>query len=366
MSLNKSKLTLVVLVSMLALTGSVNADVEHRQINSVNSVTYVTDDPWQPEGFVNGIPVPAAYIAVADILVDGQEAESAWEGATEVRVPLQYGNVDEVLIKALYTNDEVFLRVRWPDTTEDRQHHPWVWDSTLDQYVEGPQVEDSVLISFEAGCEWTPSLLGGYVYDFDGWQWLAARSDPLGQALDLNGNVRNRPYRDPNYVTYPSRIVADSWNLKFIDNHDVDMNAEWDQLDRVYLMQPVSTTLHVRAVPDGGLWPDPFVESVNAPGDEPDGESTVFPQFSPLKLEGGAGEVSAKGQWADGYWTVEFRRQLVTPAKNIDDVIFNRLTQFSVHVFDQTDRLDEVSESPRLFLQFLPEETPLIAKDQAP
>lgn len=339
------------------------AEVEHRQSNARNRMTYVSDDAWQPEGFVNGIPVPAVFLAAAEITLDGRDNESAWQHAIEVAVPLQYGKVAKVMLKALYTHDEVFIRVRWPDASENRSHHPWTWDTELERYVAGPQVEDSVLLSFEAGCEWTPSLLGGYVYDFDAWHWLAARSDPLDQALDLYGNVQDRQMSDPNFVEYQSRVVEDDWILKFTENHAMDLHANWDQLDRVYMMQPVTSTLYLRAIPDGGTQSPPFVEQLPAPSGTPEDVSFTHPQFSPVPLTGSAAEVRAKGQWQAGYWTVEFRRDRVTPVEHIYDTIFNRLVQFSVHVFNATERLDEVSESPRLFLQFLPEETPLVAQD---
>ncbi|MHC4221873.1 MAG: hypothetical protein ACYST9_05580, partial [Planctomycetota bacterium] len=57
---------------------------------------------------------------------------------------------------------------------------------------------------------------------------------------------------------------------------------------------------------------------------------------------------------------VEFRRIRETPLRHIEDTIFNRLIQFSVHVFDQAERLDLASESPRLFLQFLPKGQKLV------
>ena len=74
------------------------------------------------------------------------------------------------------------------------------------------------------------------------------------------------------------------------------------------------------------------------------------------------GYEAASGQWKDGYWTVEFRRDRVTPVKHIYDTMFNRLVQFSVHVFDQVEQLDQSSESQRLFLQFLPPKQELANK----
>lgn len=349
-------------VTALLFSLPVIGEVEHREINSASKITTVSAEDWQPEGFVNGIPVPATWMPKPDVRIDGVEDEDAWSLAREVEVPLSYGSVDKAWLKALYTDEEVFIRVRWPDATEDREHHPWTWDEEEGKYVSGPQVEDSVMLSFEAGCEWTPSLLGGYIYDFDAWHWMAARSDSLGQAVDLYGNVQDRDTKLPEFYPYQSRVSEDSWILKFTENHDVNLTDDWDLLDRIYMLQPVTAQLWVRAVPDGGRQAPAFFEQLPPPDSEPDDPSQTWPQFSPVKLTDGAGEVAASGQWKDGYWTVEFRRARETPVAHIYDTIFNRLIQFSVHVFDRTERLDEVSESDRLFLKFLPKEQAL-AKD---
>jgi hypothetical protein len=355
----EASIGLAVATSILSLSSPVSADVEYRGANSANEIVLVTDDPWQPEGFVNGTTVPAAWIESPSVALDGDAGDDAWRLAEEVEVPLQYGTVDRAWIKAVYTDEEVFIRVRWADPTEDREHHPWVWDSKAARYVEGAQVEDSVMLSFEAGCEWTPSLLGGYIYDFDAWHWMAARSDPLGQAVDLYGNVQDRELSDTNFRPYNSRVTEDDWILKFTENQDVELHADWNEVDRVYMLLPVTKKLWVRAVPDGGGQAPAFVESTAAPEPATENPARVVPQYSPVKLTGGAAEVAAKGQWEDGYWTVEFRRLRHTPAEHIYDTIFNRMVQFSVQVFDQVERLDEVSESGRLFLRFLPPEQSL-------
>ena len=61
--------------------------------------------------------------------LDGVAAEPEWARAVEVQVPLSYGNVSEVFLKAAYTNEEVFLLVRWPDPEPNREHHPWAFSS---------------------------------------------------------------------------------------------------------------------------------------------------------------------------------------------------------------------------------------------
>lgn len=349
-------LSTTVAMTALAFTpGEVQAEVDFQQINSRNLIVEVSNDPWQPDGFKNGLDVPATYAYATDIVIDGVADESAWALAKEVEVPLRHGPVKVSYVKAVYTDDEVFIRVRWADDDEDRQYRPWVWDADQKTYVEGAQIEDSVMLSFEAGCEWEPSFFAGYIYDFDAWHWMAARSDPLGQAVDLYGNVQDQGRNNPLLIPYDSRQTQDTWNVKFIDNADPDLNADWDQLDRVYMLQPFNERVWIQAVPDGRDTP-PFVKQVPAPSDIPfpHEADTAVPQFVPVKLNDGAGEVAAKGQWEDGYWTVEFRRSRITPAKTVNDTVFNRLVQFSVHVFDHAEKLDEASESDRLFLRFLP------------
>jgi hypothetical protein len=347
---------MISMVTWLVALTSVQAEVKHRQINTQNLIVDVSDDSWQPEGFENGTVIPATYLFAADIVIDGKANDPAWREATEIEVPLSYGTVKNAYLKTVYTDQEVFIRVRWADDDEDRQHRPWVWSPGQKKYVVGPQVEDSVMLSFEAGCDWNPSFLTGYVFDFDGWHWLAARSDPLGQALDLYGNVQDQDFKNLNFTSYQGRNNQDIWNLKFIENNNVDLHANWDDLDRVYMLQPVTETLYYRGVTDGVKNPPPFVKQVAAPSGipYPRDESKIYPQYSPVKLKDGAGEVKAKGQWENGFWTVEFRRNRVTPARTLNDTVFNRLIQFSVHVFDRTEKIDQASESKRLFLQFLP------------
>ena len=348
------KLAVVVAVSGMLVWAGVQAEVKHRQINASNLIVDVSNESWQPEGFENGKFIPATYLYADNITIDGKADEPAWNQATEIEVPLSYGTVNSASLKAVYTDQEVFIRVRWADDDEDRQHHPWVWSADQKKYVTGTQVEDSVLVSFEAGCDWNPSFLTGYVFDFDGWHWLAARSDPLGQAVDMIGTVQDQDMSDPYFIPYRSRNNEDTWNLKFSENSNVDLHAKWDELDRVYMLQPVNKTVYVKSTPDGRN--ASFFEQVAAPKGipYPRDEAKTFSQYSPVKLEDGAGEVKAKGEWQDGFWTVEFKRNRITPARTANDAIFQRLTQFSVHVFDQVEKLDQVSESGRLFLQFLP------------
>ena len=329
----------IVLIAGLLGSGLAWSEVKHEQLNEKNLLVKVKGEDWQPstDNWENGLAIPAARVNRAGITLDGKATEHNWKRAPEIAVPMSYGNVNEAFVQALYTPDDVYVKVRWRDDTENRQHHPWVWDETSKDFVEGPQVEDSVILSFEAHCEWTPSFLSGYSFDFDGWQWLAARSDPLGQAVDIEGNVKTGNRVTKQYVPYASRNNEIIWNMKFLlEEGEGILHANWDELDRVYLLQPVDEAVSVRSWVDGNVRKQKtqFVEVLDPPEATYSNQGKTHPQFSPLPLDGNAGEVKAKGHWEDGYWTVEFQRARVTPIGGWDDTTFLRLTQFSIHIFD--------------------------------
>lgn len=360
-----TKIFALALAVVLYCGSDARADVQKSMQDGKVVKVLVSDDSWQPEGFKEGLGIPAAYVADPQIIVDGIDDERAWLAAEETVVPLSFGAVKYARVKALYSDDFVHMRVRWPDASEDRLHHPWIWNEVLGKYEAGPQIEDALVLSFEIGCEWFPSFLAGYDFDFDAWRWMASRTDPTGYALDMVGQVKDSDPSDE--AAYGSRYTEDEWNLRFSDvfRDAVDIDAEralltWDQLDRKYELWPIYSHVFINARLDGNekmLLAREFAP----PAVLPASPAPMLPQFEPLSPQKNTNDVRAKGRWEDGFWTVEFSRKRITGHKLSYDVPFERLTQFSMHVFDSVERMDQSSESPRLFLQFLDENEPLRA-----
>ena len=103
------KLTIAVsLTTGLVLSGGVQADVVHRQINAENLIVHVSDEAWQPEGFRNGTTVPAAHVYAPAIVIDGKADEAAWNrwhGSSERQQMLD-------AIRPFLLNDEKFTVLR--------------------------------------------------------------------------------------------------------------------------------------------------------------------------------------------------------------------------------------------------------------
>lgn len=345
---------------------SADADAEIKR-SSMQGGKYikvlVSDDNWVPDGFKPGLVIPASFTIDSDIVLDGVDDEPAWLAAQEVTVPLSFGDVKAAQLKVLYTDEDVLMRIRWADSSEDRLHRPWVWNENQGKYESGSQVEDSLFLSFEVGCEWFPSLLSGYEFDYDGWHWMAGRSDPIGQAVDVVGAMKETA--GGNRLPYASRNTQREWNLKFDDVNDgiideSNLYQTWDRLDRKYEIWPVdNNTVYF------GYWVDgrrngSLARQLPPPVDPPSNLAELQPQFELLELQDNANDVQARGHWKDGFWTVELRRKRITEAGLSYDVQFERLTQFSLNVFDGTEQLDQSSESQRLFLRFL-DKKPVLA-----
>ena len=349
-----NKLVASLLVAGLLTSAVAGAEVTRKELPGEFQKVFVRDDHWKPDNFKDdGIFIPVTYTSGEMIRLDGVDDESAWAAAPEVAVPLAFGSVEYAQLKALYTDNDIIIRVRWVDGTEDRLHRPWVWDEQSGSYQEGPQVEDSLMFSFEAGCEWFPSFLAGYDFDFDAWRWLAGRTDPLGQVLDLSGSMKNAQLSFNQQ--YTPRYDQDDWNLRITDTQEGHLLWPLEKLDHQYLLVPVLDTVYYHANLDGSRGQE-FARQLQPPTGDMLSTAPIAPQYEPLQLEGNAAEVRGKGHWENGFWTVELRRPLITEGGGSYDIQMTRLTQFSVQVYDRAERLDESSESGRLFFQFLENE----------
>ena len=49
--------TTVAMTALVVYPGDAQAEVDFQQINSRNLIVEVSNDPWQPEGFNNGLDV---------------------------------------------------------------------------------------------------------------------------------------------------------------------------------------------------------------------------------------------------------------------------------------------------------------------
>lgn len=69
-------------------------------------------------------------------LLDGGDADGAWAQASplmltvERKLPPNTGASSKALIKAAYTDTQLYLLLKWEDSAADLSHKTWVWNAS--------------------------------------------------------------------------------------------------------------------------------------------------------------------------------------------------------------------------------------------
>ncbi len=292
-----------------------------------------------------GVPARAEPLGVTAGLVERAPAgleDPLWKRAESSLVPVEgrqelAGKRELVAIRALYTNEDIFFLLQWPDPTRSTVKQAWTFDGANWLHLEGN--EDRIALLFEItridkfasrGCavtchsppdlprtEWrfatrTPEEEG------DLWHWKAARSDPYQYADDASLTVAGNP--TGSYRTTGRRKDAGQGG---------DVLNETDDRSRPRFMPAPGK----KSSAPGFLLMEEAIEiqdfSIFKPGD-------VIPYRLPVKPEGSRADVRALSRHEQGRWTVMLSRKLDTGHE--DDVVFHpsRRYSFALAVFDDS------------------------------
>ncbi len=211
-------------------------------------------------------------------VIDGLATDPAWQNAPAVSTT-DKANLLPIIIKAVYTDTEIFFLVSFPDPDKSLTHKTWVWDKGRQIYTVGHDREDIFIFKWNMGSNPVDmSLYSDTAYHADIWFWKACRTDGVGYADDKSHTYSLT--EDRNATTIVSRTGETMYLLRSGDDgesaYTIDLISDYggDMLPRYTLRQPT----------------------------------------------GSRGDVRAKGAWLNGRWTIEFRRKLVTG--NGDDIQF--------------------------------------------
>lgn len=212
-------------------------------------------------------------------IIDGTGDDAVWGKDTAIITHDKVADID-VTLKAVYTEQEIYFLVEFADADESRAHKSWVWDKEIEVYKIGPTREDSFLFKWNMGSE--PVDLSVYSddnYAADIWFWKASRTDPSGFADD------KMHYLGVEEQKHSVMIKSRSGENKYLSRPADKGDPSYEDL--IYLEYA---------------------------GD-------VLPHFAKQLPTGSRADVKAKGQWADGKWTIEFARALNTG--NEDDILLD-------------------------------------------
>lgn len=320
------------------------------------------------------IAVAAAGTTAAQTLTSARTAEAPsldgeidalWDAATplEVTVNMQpykpsngYEGVttSTVTLRALHDDANLYMLVQWDDPTESLQRQPWVkqedgsWKQLKnndDTGHENTYYEDKFAMLWDinargfekqgcnAACHMaTDGMINGIPakspgrkftaqpgQTIDMWHWKSVRVAPVGQIDDQFIDDTTDPEANSGWGRKGDSKIAggDSKNASEDGTMPAVMPADGKP---------------------GAFWVEastavPFVDTF-APGD-------VLPAVIVAPFEGSRGDIASGAKWADGKWTMELSRPLVTTGENAatQDVQFADLSAeypFGVAVFDNS------------------------------
>lgn len=250
--------------------------------------------------------------------LDGRADDPAWRDAPAVTVtargvmPQTGGTATDVTLRAAYSDTHLYLLAVWTDATrDDLGHRTWVWEPGKQVYVEGPDREDMFAVAFEHTGEFVPDMLAGVEAVWDVWHWKAFRTNPQGHAMD-----KTHRYTNTQPTGSANRHTGN-------DGRDTWIARPQDAGDSIEVQHPAPTAFA---------------------GDR-------VPRYTAGRPTDSAADVRAKGDWADGRWTLEFARRLTTG--HADDTAFDptRTYRMAVSTHDRSGDMDKASHV--VLLRFL-------------
>jgi hypothetical protein len=261
-----------------ATTGMAQEVLYVKKVPSAPSIDGNVDNLWNSvtPTVINVEKIPAAIIETNLEKQQGKYAKN-WKKTS-------FTEIKEVELKAVRTDDKIFFLARWLDDTRDDQHKPWKWqgDRESGEYVTGKEREDRLSFKFPIKGTFDANMLSDKEGVADVWQWKAARTNPAGIIHDKSHIYSKTPLKGK----YSSHFTASG--------------------SGIFLSRPG----------DGGISPyrtnkiDPFVYT-----------EQMVPKYIPFVPDNDdAKDVSAKGVWASGKWTVEAGRNLDTGHRETDTV----------------------------------------------
>lgn len=250
-------------------------------------------------------PLPAIYLAVKKLgreavpTVDGLSSDPVWLGAQPYSFDLQ-GASGRIAVSmwGLWSPEQVWFLLRWPDRDRSDVHRPWIWSPGEKAYVAGREVEDALALAFARDGRLSDCMLIGHEAAADLWTWRAVRTNPAGYAED--GTMTLSFQRIPRANYYQAKNGRMVWVKETADPGQPSYQAQ--------------------------------VAGAFA------GER--MPRYIQRTPSGSIADVTAKGVWKEGFWTVELSRKLSTGDPG--DVVFtpNKEFFFSVAVFDHREGID--------------------------
>ena len=243
--------------------------------------------------------------------IDGKADDDAWKSAKELVVKIDEAGEENpkktMIAKAVHDGDSICFLLIWEDPDKSDQHQPYVWKGAAYE-VDEEKIEDFCTLGFALEGKFDSDMKAGIESKWDVWEWGAARTNPSGFALDRTH-------------VYSKTAPAPPIKARRLTTRDGG---------QIYFSHPI----------DEGT---PCYKKIEAPEKK---VKDMMPQYPTQKPTGSAADVQAKGDWANGKWTVEFKRKLNTGNKDDTAFVIGKSFGMAVATFDKAEKGDHDVSKP--------------------
>lgn len=245
--------------------------------------------------------------AASPPLLDGSDIDTQWEAAPPLVTGDRFAEID-ITLRSIFTDEEIFFLVTFPDESENREHKTLIWDDGRKVYITGPKREDTFV--FKWSMEPFPvdlSLGGDAPYKADIWYWKSYRTNHAG-------------YADDKYQIYSPLEMKKSRKLISKNGSFFYLFRSGDEGEAAYRVLVID-----------------------------DYRGPTADKYEYATPTGSRADIRARGTWSNGRWTVEFGRRLQTG--HPDDIFFDTdfNYQFVVSRYEIAGRKKDPSLEEPLF-----------------
>jgi hypothetical protein len=241
--------------------------------------------------------------------IDGAGMDAVWTKVKPISIEDSASRA-KILLRSVYTADQVFFLVQFPDTAENFLHKPWIWNAAEKKYESGPNREDTFVFKWNMmDHDVNLSNFSDDDYRADVWYWKANRTNPAGYSDDKSQILGSQP------IKKSTELTSTSGKARHLGRYSDAGKAAYKELKTLTEYQ----------------------------GDLVD----RYPASTP---EGSRADVQAKGSWNGGFRTIEYARALNTGHE--DDLQFEPVSGkaylFGVSIFSLYGR-PHIENSPNYY-----------------
>ena len=130
-------------------------------------------------------------------VIDGK-MEEVWERTKPLTVTVREAiggdNPGQVVLRALNTDDTLYVMVQWPDDTKSIMRDPYIWNAEKKAYERPSKPDDQFALEFPITGKFDIRMITlSHEYTADVWHWKSGRGNPIGWVDDKRHIISQKP-----------------------------------------------------------------------------------------------------------------------------------------------------------------------------